>query len=48
MGFTPIFKEDWEDAMFSCNNSIKTYVAKNVCKEMNLITKGILKIIKIY
>ena len=44
----PALEEDWEDAMFSSSTPIKSYVAKDVCKEMNLGTEEIPKIIKIY
>ena len=35
----PASEEEWEDAMFSSSTPIKSYVAKNVCKEMNLGTE---------
>lgn len=44
----PTLEEDWDDAMFSSNTTIESYVAKAVCKEMNLGTKETPKIIKIY
>ena len=44
----PTFEEDWEDAMFSSPTLIKSYVAKDVCKEMNLGTEEVPKIIKVY
>lgn len=34
----PTFEEDWEDTMFSSATPIKSYAAKDVCKEMNLST----------
>ena len=44
---TPDFEEDWEDAVFSSTTPIKIYVAKDVCKEMNLGTEETPQIIKI-
>ena len=42
------FEEEWEDAMFSYNAPIKSYVSKNVYKEMNLGTDKVPKIIKVH
>ena len=44
----PTLAEDWEDAMFSSSTPINSYVAKDVCKEMNLGIEETSKIIKIY
>ena len=45
---TPSFEEEWEDAMFSSNAPIKSYVSKDVYKEMNLGTEEVSKIIKVH
>jgi hypothetical protein len=45
---TPSFEKKWEDAMFSLNAPIKSYVSKDVYKEMNLGTNEVPKIIKVY
>ena len=47
-GKLPSFEEDWEDAMFSYNTPIKSYVSKDIYKEMNLGTEEVPKIIKVY
>lgn len=44
----PVFEEDWEDAMFSSTTPITSYVAKDVCTEMNLGTEDAPQIIRIY
>ena len=44
----PLMEEEWEDAMFSSNALIKSYVSKDVYKEMNLGTEEVPKIIKVH
>jgi hypothetical protein len=45
---SPSFEEEWEDAMFSSNAPIKSYVSKDVHQEMYLVTKEVTKIIKVH
>ena len=44
----PSFEEEWEDAMFSYNAPIKSYVSKDVYKEMNLGTEEVPNNIKVH
>ena len=44
----PSFEEEWEDAIFYSNAHIKSYMSKDVHKDMNLGTKEVPKIIKVH